>query len=172
MTEMDEQLKAYLDWKNLERREGFTIANVMAKFHQFEVAQRQHGARLDGHDARFEAYDARFDVHEERLDRHGAAIVIIKRRLRTSDDDDDMDTGQFSVADVRRELEEAKRRRLESDRAKAEDQTWWKRSVIMWVVGGLGFIAATTITILMTLAIVGASTPKAPPQAAPQGTRP
>jgi hypothetical protein len=159
---MDDQLKAYLDRHDLERREGFTIANVMSKFHQFEVGQRTQDARIDALESRVDAHDLRFDGLEERADRHGAAIVVIKRRLRTGDDDDDMATGQFNLGEVRRELEEARAKRAESERVKAENSTWLKRQAITWVGAAIGAGLLVILTTLVTLAIAGATHPLPP----------
>ncbi len=146
-------LQEFLDWHANQRAQGFTTANVLASMHELQRSMRHLGGRVA-------QLEEREDAQDERLDSHGAAIVIIKRRLRQDANDDEMDTGQFDVAAVKRELEEAKQRRLDSERVKAEDQTWWKRSVIMWVVGAFAFVATTTVSILITLAIVGASAPK------------
>ena len=161
---LDKGLQEFLAWNAEQRANGFTTANVLASMHELTRSVRMLSGRVAEH-------DIRLGEHDDRLDSHGAAIVIIKRRLRQDSNDDEMDTGQFDVAAVKRELAEAKQRRMDSERAKAEDQTWWKRSVIMWVVGALGVVVTTLLTVLVTLAIAGASAPKAMPptvQAAPK----
>ena len=150
---LDADLQAFLAFNTEQQRAGFTIANVLVAQNNLQTAMRHLGARVAEH-------DTRLSEHDERLDEHGAAIVTIKRRLRQDSHDDEMDTGNFDVAAVKRELAEAKQKRLDSERAKADDHTWWKRSVIMWIVGALGVIVTTLLTVLVTLAISGAGATK------------
>lgn len=158
---LDRQLQEFLAASQAEREQGHTIANLRVEMHQFKIGLRTLEGTVLSQGGLLSHMRERQERMHERQDHQGAAIVIIKRRLRDGEDDDEMDTGQFDVAAVRHELEEQRRRRLDSERVKADDHTWWKRTLILWVVGALGALALITLSALVTLAVSGASS-KAP----------
>ncbi len=169
MDKAQEELEAFLRWHDQQQRGGYTIANVLSRQEHFHGEMRRTvGGLVD----QIRHLNGRVASAENEIidlrtgfDEHTSALVAIKRRIRNGPHDEEMDTGVHNLAALQARLAEQEKARDKETRAKEEEQTWWKRSVIMWLVGGLGFIAATTITILLTLAIVGASTPKAMPSA-------
>lgn len=131
-----------------------------------EVQRLVHGhgeqiRHLNGRIAEVETDNS--DIHAQ-LDAQGMAIVAIKRRVRTGPQDDEMDTGVHQLAAIQHRLAEQEQRRKDSERVKHEEQTWWKRSVIGWVAGGIGVIITSLVTVLITLAIANSRPlPPAPP---------
>lgn len=174
---VDDDLKQFLAWNAQQAREGYTIANLMLRQEQFmgevrrsqehfmvEMGRLVHGQNdqirnINGRIAAVETDNA--DIHSQ-LDAQGVALVAIKRRVRTGPHDDEMDTGVHQLAAIQQRLAEQEQRRRDSERVKNEEQTWWKRSVIGWVAGGIGVIITSLVTVLITLAIAN-SRPLPPP---------
>jgi hypothetical protein len=150
---LDEDLRAYLAHDRAEKAKGHTIANLQMAVYQFDVAMRKVQARTDAH-------ELTLADHESRLDQHGMAIVALKRRNRQGPHDEEMSTGQFDVAAIQRQVAEQERQRRESMMAKAAESAWWKRSIITWVVGGIGVVAMSLLTALVTLAIANHNEPR------------
>lgn len=155
MTELDERLSEYLEEDRRARAQGHTIANVLTEVHGLTKTVRGMNARISALEVDREDVHDRIDTHAAKLTHHASEIVTIKRRLRRDDNDEEMDTGRFDVEEIKRELAAVRQRRQDSERAKADEIVWWKRSLIGWLMAVLGFVATTAITILITLAIVG-----------------
>ncbi len=158
---VDDDLKQFLDWNAQQKREGYTIANLMLRQDQFfgEVRRMVNGQQeqirhLNGRVASVESDNT--DIHEI-LDQHGAAIVAIKRRVRQGPHDEEMDTGVHQLAAIQERLAEQERKRRDSERVKHEEQVWWKRSIIGWVAGAVGVVITSLLTVLITLAIANSS---------------
>lgn len=154
-SDLDRELKEYLEGEKRSRREGYTIANVLVQVAALGRSVNGMNLRLSALEADRDDVHDRLDTQAATLTRHAASIVAIKRRVRRDDNDEEMDTGQYDLEEIKRELASIRQKKADSERAKAEDVVWWKRSIIMWVIGGFAFIATTTITILVTLAIIG-----------------
>ena len=159
--DLDEQLRQFLRSTTNDRREGNTLANVRAELHQIQLVQRGLSGRVAGHDAELE------EVHN-RLDHHGAALVVVKRRLRSGEHDEEMDTGRYDLGAIRREVEAARARESKRVQAETDQIVWWKRSIIMWVVGGLGAVSLALMVALVTLAIASASNSRQPSTSEPR----
>lgn len=161
---VDAELRDFLQWTEQQKRDGFTLANLFLKFDAFE---KQAKSERDGFRDQIRGLSARTadlendrDNIHERMDHHGYAIVAIKRRLRNGSDDPEMDTGTFDLVAIQKRLVDQEKKRADSERVRAEDQVWWKRSIIMWLVGGLGALAMMLLTIIITLAISSSSGPR------------
>lgn len=159
---LDADLRAYLDEQKRAKGEGHTIQSLRLEVHENSRLTRNAMGMIHGMNARIAVLESNHgelqsltEEHGTKLVHHAAELVTIKRRLREGDDDQEMATGRFDVEEIKRELEEVKKRRLESERVRAEEVVWWKRSIIMWVVGALAFVATSTITVLITMAIYG-----------------
>jgi hypothetical protein len=162
-SKINDELQAFLAWNQQQVAEGYTIANVMLAQKQFEGEIRGivSGLKTQILSVNGRVSDLETDresVHT-RLDHHGAAIIAIKRRVRHGADDDEMDTGQFDLKAIQTRLAEQEKKRAESERVRSDDQVWWKRSIIMWLVGGFGVVAVTLLSVLITMAIAN-STPR------------
>ncbi len=150
---LNRRLEAFLEAFEKDRASEISLANLTMEVKQYhsrlarvEAAQRH--SILD-HQALVE----RVDGHDERLDSHGGAIILLKRRVRTGDDDKEMQTGKFDLQGIQREVEEQKAKRLHSERVKAEQLQWWHRQIFLWAGGGVGAICIVLLTVLITLAI-------------------
>lgn len=157
---LDARLSEYLDDANAQKSRGHTIANLSMGVFQLGIEVRNALARLAGAEALLGKHGAHLARHDdeigevrERLDEHGHAIRQLKRRNRQGPDDEEMQTGQFDVAAIKRQVDEQERQRRESLRARAEDRVWWKRTIVMWAAGGIGAVALTLLSILLTLAV-------------------
>ena len=168
---VDDDLKQFLQWTQQQAREGYTIANLMLRQEQFQGEIRRSVAGLGGQITHLNGRLAAVETDNKDLrvvlDEHGAALVAIKRRVRHGPHDEEMDTGVHQISAIQQRLAEQERKRNESERVKAEDSVWWKRSVIMWVVGGFGFVATTVLTVLVTIAIANSTSPRSVPAPAP-----
>ena len=163
---VDDDLKQFLAWKAEEHREGYTIANMMLRQEQFmgEVRRAITGQadqirNLNGRVAAVEV-----DSKDIRLivDEHTVAIGAIKRRVRNGPHDEEMDTGVHQLAAIQARLAEQEQKRRDSERAKAEEVVWWKRSIIGWVAGAIGVVITSLLTVLITLAIANSTRNPAP----------
>lgn len=164
--DIDRQLEAYLREEEKARRKGYTIENVL-------LQQQALANSIKGINARVSGLEADRDVVHDTLDNHGAQLVkaaaeilTIKRRVRTGPEDEEMSTGRFNVEEIQRELSEMKKRKADSERAKAEEIVWWRRSLIGWGIGVLAFVATTALTILITMAVINSHSAP-PPSPAP-----
>lgn len=152
---LDLQLSEYLDAERRSRAEGHTIANVRIEVHELSRTIKGINARVAALEVGQDDVHDRLDTHAAKITHHAAEIVTIKRRIRSGDDDEEMSTGRFDVEEIKRELAAVRQSRKDSERAKSEEITWWKRSLIGWVALAMGFVASTAITVLITLAILG-----------------
>lgn len=175
---VNDELQAFLAWNKAQVNEGYTIANLFLRQEQLatelRVMVQGQNTQLHNLNARVSDGEVEREQIHARLDHHGAAIIAIKRRVRNGNDDEEMDTGQFDLAAIQRRVAEQERKRADSERAQADNQVWWKRSIIMWVVGGFGVVATALFTVLVTLAIAN-SRPAPPPEhpsALPTAARP
>lgn len=172
---IDDDLQQFLDWTQQQAREGYTIANVMLRQEQFMTEIRRTVNGMSGQIVHLNGRLAEVETDQQELrnvvDAHGAAIVAIKRRVRHGPHDEEMDTGVHQLTAIQLRLAEQERKRNESERVKAEDSVWWKRSVIMWVVGGLGFVLTTVFTVLVTIAIANSTSPRVTPPTPPSAPR-
>lgn len=160
--ELNRKLQAFLKSFEDDKRNNNTIANVRLEIHQFQSRMKRAESKIESLMQDRENIHERIEGHDFRLDAHGTALIQIKRRLRTDEHDAEMTTGNFDISAIQREIEENRQKRLNSERAKAEETQWWKRTIIMWVAAALGFVAVTTITILITMAIANSSQHQVP----------
>lgn len=170
LDQLDHELKQFLDWQKSQAMNGYTIANLMAQQNQFQVELRaEMRQRLQSQDIKIAGQDNKIsnvngrlaavetdndNIHRT-LDLHGTALIAVKRRVRSGPEDTEMDTGVHQLALIQHRLAQQEEARKNSERVKADDVVWWKRSIIMWVVGAFAFVATTAVTILVTLAIIG-----------------
>lgn len=168
---VDDDLKQFLQWTQQQASEGYTIANLMLRQEQFMGEIRRSVTGLGGQITHLNGRVSTVETDNKDLrgvlDEHGAAIVAIKRRVRHGPHDEEMDTGIHQIAAIQQRLAEQERKRNESERVKAEDSVWWKRSIIMWIVGGLGFLATTVLTVIITIAIANSASPRSMPAPVP-----
>ncbi len=167
---VDDEVQQFLQWNAQQAREGYTIANLMLRQEQFFTEVRRlstsQGEQIRGLNGRVSAIESdNIDIHGL-LDQHGAAIVAIKRRVRQGPHDQEMDTGVHQLAAIQERLAEQERKRRDSERVRAEDVVWWKRSIIGWVAGAVGVVITSLVTVLITLAVAN-SRPAPPPQTPP-----
>jgi hypothetical protein len=167
-SELDRSLEAYLKQQSDDKQKGYTIAHLHTQMHEFLITVRRHERKLDGHEGDIEELQRDRDEANNRLDAHRDGILGIKRVLKTSghgvDQEfrEEMDTGNFDLASIRREVADQKAKRLHSERVKAEEVTWWKRNLISLVLGAFGVVATALFSILITLAIAGATSKAVP----------
>jgi CHASE3 domain sensor protein len=168
---VDDDLQQFLQWHAMQAREGYTIANMMARQEQFftEIRNIAKGQAQQIHHLNGRVSDVERETEEIRrtVDEHGHALVAIKRRVRTGPDDQEMSTGVHQLAAIQQRLAEQEQKRRDSERVKAEEVVWWKRSIIGWVAGGVGVIITSLVTVLITLAIANSRPAPAQPQTAP-----
>lgn len=131
--ELDRKLQSFLEETERERAHGHTIANLRVEINSLrsdvqEVATEQRLQKL-------------------RLDRHGRDIRAIKQHLEWSDEE--MDTGQHQVVDLKRALAEKEA----EIKARRDSGIWWKRQKWQWLIAALGAIALVGIT--TTLGVLG-----------------
>ncbi len=166
---VDDDLKQFLEWNAMQAREGYTIANMMARREQFfgeiRLAIKGHGEQIRHLNGRVSEVEA--DTKDIRLivDEHTVTLSAIKRRVRNGPNDEEMDTGVHQLAAIQARLAEQEQKRRDSERVKAENVVWWKRSIIGWVAVGFGFIATQLITVLITMAIANSAGRQPPPLA-------
>lgn len=131
--ELDRKLQSFLEETERERAHGHTIANLRVEINSLrsdvqEVATEQRLQKL-------------------RLDRHGRDIRAIKQHLEWNDEE--MDTGQHQVVDLKRALAEKEA----EIKARRDSGIWWKRQKWQWLIAALGAIALVGIT--TTLGVLG-----------------
>lgn len=141
-----ELLKEYLGKKEEEEAKGITLANLFIMLNQQNVDLKQAKSTLI--------------LHGLRLDRHGQEIRGLKHKVHHLEGSpeggfDDVDTGQYQVADLQRLLAENASTKQAAALALAqtkafeerdrENATWWKRSAISWVAGGIGALILATL---------------------------
>ncbi len=157
--ELDKTLSEFLDDHVKDKRKGYTLANLFAEMNEYRKEQTRLVRRVTDLEESSGERDERTEEAHDRLDAHRGAIVAVKRHLRhvapkdNAEFDEEMDTGKFDVVAIEREVRDLRARRINSDRVKAEEITWWKRNIISLVIGVLGFVAATAITVLITIAV-------------------
>ena len=165
---VDDDLQAFLEWTAQQNRDGYTIANVMLRQEQFMSEVRRgltgQGEQIRHLNGRVAVTEAEVKDLRTTTDEHGAALVAVKRRLRTGPQDEEMDTGVHQLAAIQARLAEQEQKRRDSERVKAEEQAWWKRSIIGWVAGAVGVIITSLVTVLITLAIANSAPRNIPPQ--------
>ena len=164
---VDDDLKQFLEWNAMQAREGYTIANMMARQEQFFTEMRRvvngQGEQIRHLNGRVSEVET--DNKDLRLivDEHTVAIGAIKRRVRNGPHDEEMDTGVHQLAAIQARLAEQEQKRRDSERIKAEDVVWWKRSIIGWVAGAMGVVITSLLTVLITLAIANSAGRQPPP---------
>lgn len=173
--DLDKTLAEYLAQVAEDKRRGFTVAGLYMQMHEvlrgFKSLARRYDELSDRQDRSDEQSDelrGRIDEAHNRLDMHRSAIVILKRARQVPASEVEpgrgsrpeiefshveLDTGSFDIAAIQREVQEQKLKRLNSERVKADEHVWWKRTLIMWLGGSIGFVVVTAVTILITLAL-------------------
>lgn len=171
---LDSTLQEFLSQQGEDKRLGYTMANLHAQMHEFLRTVHGHTREIAGLKSREEEHIERVEQAHDRLDAHRNAIVGVKRHLRhlpatstvrseSEFDKDELNTGNFDIAALTREVNEQRSKRLNSERVKAEEITWWKRNLISLVLGVVGVVATALFSILITLAIAGASSKQSQP---------
>lgn len=159
---LDADLRDYLAEQKRARVEGNTISSLRLEVHESTRLVRSAMGIIHGMNARLSAVEINLrdltesnEEHGAKLVHHAAEIVTIKRRLRRDPEDEEMATGRFDVKEIQREVQELQAKRMVSERARADEVIWWKRTIVLWIAGILAFVATSTITILITMAIAG-----------------
>ncbi len=168
---VDDDIKQFLEWNAMEARKGYTIANMMSRqeifFSEIRTLIEGHGRQIVHLNGRIAEVEREMTELRQTVGEHGYALVAIKRRVRHGPDDQEMDTGVHQLAAIQARLAEQEQKKRESERVKAEDVIWWKRSIIGWVAGGIGVIITSLVTVLITLAIANSRPPPQAPAPAP-----
>lgn len=165
--DLDKTLAEFLSQQSEDKRQGYTIAGIYIQMHEFIRQQKVMGKDIrnlkeadEAHDIHFEEQDAKIEEHENRLDAHRTAIISVKRILRqqpqvngSEEFHNEMDTGTFDIAAIQRKLNEQEKKRMESERVKAENATWFKRHLITISSTALGTIIVAAISILYQLLV-------------------
>lgn len=164
---VDDDLKQFLEWNAMQAREGYTIANLMARQEQFfgeiRSAIKGHGEQIRHLNGRVAEVESENKDIRLIVDEHTVTLSAIKRRVRNGPNDEEMDTGVHQLAAIQARLAEQEQKRRDSERVRAENVVWWKRSIIGWVAVGFGFIATQLITVLITMAIANSTGRQPPP---------
>lgn len=148
---LDSRLEAFLRSCDEDTQRGHTIANLRLDIRQYHIRQNQIEARFNVFASDQENLIERVDGHDRRLDAHGNALLQMKRRLRTGDEDIEMSTGNFDLKTIQKEVEEQRLKRMHSERVKADNVQWWQRQVVLWIIGGSGATALVILSVLITL---------------------
>src|SRR5262245_28077553 len=121
---IDARLKAFLDEKDQEKSEGYTLANILLEVKQLSVTQDEMHQELR--------------LLKTRVDRHGRNIAQIKQHIEI-EPDSGFDSGLHQVEDLKREI--ARKDAELKDRR--DNSLWWQRSAVKWIVAGIAWIATT-----------------------------
>lgn len=160
MTPVDELLKTFLDENATNRAKGFTLANLFIKLERWQSELDQVKEELKTLREAQEEYAKIVDEHDDRLTAHRKQIVIGMRdrreRNNASFSGDELDTGQFDVVAIQREVQDLKQRRMNSERIREEKSTWWKRHFITVITGALVSAFGVVLVVILTLAVAGA----------------
>lgn len=155
---VDDSLHEFLQWNERERREGYTIANVLLAMDALakttQAAVHDIDVKVDRQRADCQA--AMVSVHE-RLDEHQIRILRLTRRARAGSHDVEMDTGNFDLLEIKKEIETQRSKRADSERVKQENAVWWKRTVVLWAAALFGTLLVALLTFTASLAVSGAS---------------
>jgi hypothetical protein len=154
---LNAELESYLQDMKTAKERGDTIKNLRAEIRIAIITFQTSLKAVMGEVAQLASNHEQTNRFVEELAvmvrAHNKLITTLRRRAKTGPDDVEMSTGSFNVAELQRELELSRTRRLESDRVKADEHTWWKRTIILWVVGGSGAVVLIALSALVTLAI-------------------
>ncbi len=137
---IDAVLREFLSTWKIDQEAGHTIANLL---HEISTL------RAEVHELRILSASLERDLEREkrlltmRVDRHDKRLLDIERRLAMQNED--VDTGQHQVDDLRRLLAERER---EIDERKEEGR-WWRRSGIQWIVAGAAWLVATIVSVII-----------------------
>lgn len=121
---IDLRLKAFLDDKDEEKANGYTVANLFLEIKQVSIVVDEMNSELR--------------LLKSRVDRHGRNIAAIKQQI-DMDSDSSMDSGLHVVEDLKKQLAK-----------KEEEHQWWRRSAVKWIVGGIAWIATTIAATLVS----------------------
>ena len=169
-SKLDETLAEFLDQQSQDKRMGYTIAGLHAQMHEFLRVQARTEREIAGLKDKDEALETNHNnlvekhvALESRVDAHREAIVGVKRVLKKqqpdkhdSEFDEQMDTGSFDLATIKRKVEEQEKKRAESERVKADNATWFKRHIITISLGAVGAVFLALLTLVIQLAAAGA----------------
>lgn len=157
-TKVEDSLHEFLQWTERERREGYTIANVLLAMDVLAKQSREAIKTLDTKVERQRAEcQSAMEGVKERLDEHQTRILRITRRVRTGTHDFEMDTGNFDLVDIQKEMAAQRSKRADSERVKQENAVWWKRTFVLWIAALLATFLVAVATYVTSLAISGAS---------------
>ena len=128
---IDARLKAFLDDKEQEKANDYTLPNLFLAVNQIanninEVSQEVR-------------------LLKQRVDRHGRNIAQIKQHIEL-EPDSGFDSGLHLVEDLKREIAKKDAELKEQH----EDHLWWKRSAVKWIVAGIAWIATTFAAALIS----------------------
>ena len=162
-TKLDETLAEFLDQQSQDKRNGYTIAGLHAQMHEFLRIQTRQGREIEGLKEKDLELEEKHGDLEKRVDAHRSAIVSVKRVLKKqrpehddSEFDQEMDTGSFDLATIKRKVEEQEKTREESERVKVENATWFKRHIITISLAAVGAVFLALLTLVIQLAAAGA----------------
>jgi hypothetical protein len=132
---IDTRLKEFLDDKDNEKQNGYTLPNLFLQVQQVSSNQEETNNEIR--------------LLKSRVDRHGRNIAQIKMHIDMQPDSA-LDSGLHNVEELKRELA---RKELEI-KERQENSIWWQRSAIKWIIGGVAWIA-TTIAAALISSIMG-----------------
>ena len=162
-SKLDETLSEFLDQQSQDKRNGYTIAGLHAQMHEFLRIQTKQGREIESLKEKDAELEEKHGDLEKRVDAHRVAIVSVKRVLKKqkpdhtdSEFDQEMDTGSFDLATIKRDVEEQKKKRAESERVKADNATWFKRHIITISLAAVGAVFLALLTLVIQLAAAGA----------------
>ena len=140
MSDLDARLRAYLDSRDEEAKEGYTLKQIVAHFNQRyeyivnEVMKRDKENRRD------------HDKYERRLAEHGHRIGHLE--VEVSQLKTDVDKLDDSVDEVDRKSGEWKMHHLKETSDKLQ---WWQRQSVLWLVGVGMLTVGAIITAIVNL---------------------
>lgn len=140
---LDDQLMEYLAAQQEERAAGNTVGNLRNDV--LNVKMELHAIRNETGET-----NAELKLVRLRLDRHGRDIRDLKATVYHKDPDE-MDTGSYQVADLRKHLAEKEAELKERRDEQKSETVWWKRQKIQWAAAALGACAALSVGSLGTV---------------------
>jgi len=171
-SKLDETLAEFLDQQSQDKRMGYTIAGLHAQMHEFMRAQeritREIADLKESDEDQKKSHEELVERHEDlekRVDAHRGALVFVKRVLKKSrsgdtekdpEFDEQMNTGSFDLATIKRKVEEQEKKRAESERVKADNATWFKRHIITISLGAVVAVFLALLTLVFQFAAAGA----------------
>lgn len=135
--DLDKQLKEYLDNAQREREGGYTLEGLYREVADFKCVQNERNRQFDELAAEHKALRLR-------VDRHGRDIRDLKAHVYNRDAEE-FDTGVHQVDDLKRHLAAREAELAETRKAKADEESWWKRKKVEWTAAAIGGAVALSV---------------------------